>query len=81
MGFVVLLLAGLILAALVAALGLVWCASLGLMLLGLYRRSRILLWLGGVPLALSSVVGVAVGLLVAWNVARLEFLLVRAWLS
>ena len=75
LGFVLLI--WLIIAALAAALGLIWLASLALLIFGWARGSRLWCWLGGVPLALSSLVGLACGLVVASGVLWLVYQVIR----
>lgn len=64
-------------AAIAAAVGLIWLVSLGLLLFGWARQSRVLSWLGGVPLALSSCAGALLALLVACAVVYNGLLFVR----
>ncbi len=58
-------------------LGLVWATSLGIFLFGKAKGSRILSWLGGVPLAASSFVGVIFILFIACAVIYNGFLIIR----
>ena len=74
MGFIFVSVVCAILAALAAMLGALWFGSLCLFLWGRIKGSRGLVWLGGVPLALCSLVGIAgalsvvyLGLLLLWN--------------
>lgn len=58
-------------------LGLVWAASLAVFLWGKAKGSRVLAWLGAVPLALSSFIGVLFVLFIACAVLYNGFLVLR----
>ncbi len=66
MSFIFVFFIGLVFFAFTAALALVWAASLGLFLLGKVKGSKVLSWLGGVPLVASSLVGIALVLVIAY---------------
>lgn len=58
-------------------LGLAWGAFLGLFLFGTVKGSKLLSWLGGVPLAICSFMGLIFVLFVACAVIYNGFLIIR----